>query len=343
MPGSTPYIVAGGAILATWAIDHWDELMPSAPSVPRRPAMSTALERVGSPAMLLPCQVRRLDHVITLTGAPIRQMASGVGEDFLREAHIQTASLSAALGSLLPAIKRPKLTARCAAQWIERWLDAWQLANQSDPQAFHVEQKATSAPDTSSVGGFLLDTVGPWTFGIVGGVASILASDPLPGHDTYDRVGPWRTAATPSRLSALGRTWEKLRQLHREAQSMIAVANIADIFGGIFGQEVAAAGEPVWVGARRTTETIFAFAGQLDTVGFQHPSVKAEAVAQLKRDLHPARFAEKAVDVVVTPVEFAIEKVVGPTLAATLGALATSLLPWLVVGGAVYYLARRAT
>jgi len=341
MSASTPYLAAGGAILATWAIDHWDDFFPSTPSVARRPAMTSALERVA--ALSLPCEIDRLDRVTTLTGAPIRQLPSGAGEDFLREAHIQTASLVAALGNLAPGFARPKLTARCAMQWVARWLDAWQTANQGDPQAFHVEDKPTSAPDTSSVGSFLVDTLGPWTFGIAGGIAAIVSSDPLPGHETYERVGPWRTAATPARLSGLGRSWEKLRQLHQEASAAAGVAAIADWFGDLFDDDqTAAAGQPVWIGARRTTEAIFAFAGQLDTVGYQHPDVKAEAVAQLKADLHPARFAEKAVDLVVTPVEFALAHVVGPTLSATLGALASSLLPWLVVGGAVYYLARRA-
>jgi hypothetical protein len=333
VPDLSPYVAAGGAVLGSWLIDHWGELMPGTPAPPRTPAMETALDRFVT--IDLPCNASRLATVESVTGAPIRQLPSGAGEDFVREYLIQRGSLVAAFGTFVPGLEWPKMPAQCAKEWIERWLDAWQSANTSNPQAFHVEQKATSAPDTSSVWRFLTSSVGeiltPWN------------TESLPGHVTYDRVGPWRSVATPARLSSLGRAWQRLRDLHTEATSAAALGSIADVFGGLFGSEVAAAGQQVWVGARRVTQALYDFAGQMDAVGFSYPDARAQAVAQLKKDLHPVRFVEKAVDVVVGPVELAAQHVVGPVLSATLGALASSLLPWIVVGGAAYLLVRKVT
>lgn len=331
---SAPYIAAGGAIAATYVLEHWDALFPSvgAAAPPRSAAMSTALDRFGS--VDLPCAAPRLAVVTSVTGAPIMRLPSGAGADFLREALIQRASLVQAFGSLTPVLEWPRMSARCAQEWIERWLDGWQVANASNPNAFRVEQALTSAPDTSSVFGFIGSSIGqiltPW-----------VDRGPLPGHDTYDRVGPWRSAPSPPRPSSLGRIWDRLRSLHAEATAAAAFGDVTGALGGLFGGDVAAVGQQAWVGARRVTQAIVDFAGQLDVVGYVYPDTKAAAIAELKRDLHPTRFVERAVDVVLTPIEGAIELVVGPAISATLGALTMSLLPWLVVGGAVYLIARR--
>jgi hypothetical protein len=331
---SAPYIAAGGAIGATYLLEHWHELFPStsATAPPRSAAMSSALDRFAS--VELPCAAPRLPVVTSVTGAPIMRLPSGAGADFLREALIQRGSLVQAFGSLTPAFEWPRLTARCAQEWIERWLDAWQVANASNPNAFRIEQVLTSAPDTSGVFSFLGSSIGqiltPW-----------VDRGPLPGHDTYARIGPWRSAPSPARFSSLGKIWDRLRALHVEATAAAAFGDITGVFGGLFGSDVAAVGDQVWVGARRVTQAIVDFAGQLDVVGFVYPDAKAEAIAELKRDLHPTRVVERAVDIVLTPIEGAIEHVVGPAISATLGALASSLLPWLVVGGAVYLIARR--
>jgi hypothetical protein len=333
MPDFSPYITAAGAVGAAWLVDHWDELKPSSPGPPRTAAMDSALERFVT--IELPCNAPRLASVASVTGAPIRQLPSGAGQDFVREFLIQRGSLVDAFGSFVPGLEWPRMPAHCAQQWIERWLDAWQAANTSNPRAFRVEQKVTSAPDTSSVPRFLWSSVKD-----VLGIGDDTHA-PLPGHDSYERVGSWRTAATPARLSALGRAWSHLRQLHSEASAAAGLGAVADVFGGLFGSGVSEAGQQVWVGARRVTQALYEFAGQMDVVGFHHPDARSEAVAQLKKDLHPVRFVEKAVDVAVAPVELAAQHVVGPVLSATLGALASSLLPWLAVGGAVYLLVKR--
>jgi hypothetical protein len=95
-----------------------------------------------------------------------------------------------------------------------------------------------------------------------------------------------------------------------------------------------------WIRARSVTEALLDLARELDAVGFQF-DVGAEAIEALRRDLHPIRFVEKAADVVVAPVEVALEKAVGPTLGAIVGTLVVSLAPLLVIGGAAYLIAKR--
>lgn len=322
---AAPYIAAAGAIGGTWLIDNWGEL-GAGPAAPRQSGMNTALE---ASATHMPCGLPRLSSVTTLTGAQIRQLPSGAGEDFIRELAIQRASITNKLGTLVPGLERPKLTARCAQEWIGIWLDAWQVANAANPKAFAIA-RPPPPPDSPS----WWQLTGPWS--IV--TAPLYLGDALKQWNPPP-AGPWHSTPAPSPASSLGRAWQHLRELHAEAAAANLVTGTVDFLAGLFGADTDT-GERVWVGARKTTDALMMFAQEMDAAGFNLDT--DSALAQLRRDLHPLRFVEKAVDVVVTPIELATQHVVGPVLSATVGALATTLLPWIVVGGAVYILARRA-
>lgn len=301
---ATPYVAAAGAIAATWLIEQLGQggggLANLIPAQERPQGMETGLNAAARE--VLACGVRRLSSVVTLTGAEIRRLPSGAGEDFVREYFIQRVTLNRALGDLaIPGItNRPKLTAACAEQWLELWLDAFETANARNPAAFALDKGR-----------------------IVGGGLQPVRLEHAP-------IGDWQSAAPQGDRTHLGKVFERVRGLYVEAK-LVATVPIA--------------GSLVWIKARQVTEALEDFAGALDHSAFSFAvtgHVMAEALATLRRDLHPVRFVEKAADVVVAPIELTLEKFVGPVLAATLGAIGMTLLPWAVVAGATYYLVRRA-
>jgi hypothetical protein len=297
-----PYVAAAGAVFATWLLEHTggaSSILESVIPPGRAAGYDNGLTAAAREE--LACGVRRLSSVRTWYGAAIRTLPSGAGEDFVREFWIQRANLNAARGELgIPGLtNRPRLTAECAAQWIELWLDAWQVCNAANPRAFALDH-----------GRFEL-------------------RGPLGSPIHFDPAGSWRTAEPRSAPSHLGKVIARARGLHTEARIVSAVPFV---------------GELVWIKARQVTETLLDLAGALDWcsgIDVANGQIVAEAAATLRRELHPVRYVEKATGVVVGAAELALTKVAGPVLSATVGAIAMTLIPWLVVGGVTYYLVRR--
>jgi hypothetical protein len=154
----------------------------------------------------------------------------------------------------------------------------------------------------------------------------IVFGGPLaPTTIAFDRAPEWRSAGSVSNPSSLGRAFEALRALRAHA-AIETAGPLADV-------------RP-WIRAREVTEALLDFARELDSVAYSHDT-SSEALDALRRDLHPMRFVEKAASVVVTPVEVALDKVVGPTVTAVVGTAVVSLAPILVIGGVVYMLVRK--
>lgn len=300
MSASTPYVAAGVAIGATFLLERISEA-PSTSSLPatRVPGFDSTLNLAAARA--LPCGTTRLSSVTTLTGAEIRRLPSGAGEDFVREFLIQRSSLTRALGDIgIPGLtNRPKLSARCAVEWCALWLDAFQSANGANPRAFALESHLITGTNQ-------IDPIGDWRSFQFGRSAANVFGGPL-------------------KTTSLGRAFEELRALHAHA-AIETAGPLADV-------------RP-WIRARNVTEGIQDFARELDSVAFTH-DVGSEALAALRHDLHPIRVVEKAADLIVKPVELALDKVIGPSLAALVGTLLVSLAPLLVVGGVVYVVAKR--
>jgi hypothetical protein len=298
---SAPYIAGAGAVLATWLLERVSESKSPSSTLPaaRAPGLDAGLEAAARP--VLACSVARLSTVRTIWGAPIRTLPSGAGEDFVREFVIQRSTLTRALGDLAIAgvTNRPKLSPPCAEQWLELWLDAFQVCNHRAPSVFA--------------------TVGSWGAGWWP-----LGADA--GDPTAVSAIDWRSEVPVGGRSELGRAVDRCRALYSEARALAPLPGINAV---------------LWLRSRQVTEAIHDLAIALDRVGFVH-DVAGDALASLRRDLHPVRFLEKAADVVVAPIEVVLDTVAGPTLAAIAGTLIVTLAPWAAIGAAAYFVARRA-
>lgn len=230
----------------------------------------------------------------------------GPQADFLREFFHQRTLLTVQFGDLGIAglTARPNISARCAESWIAAWLDAWQAARAERAGAWRIAKY-------------------PITGGALAGSA-VAQKDPTDWRDPYSElVGPAAAGefTSSTALSDLGKAWKRLIELHNRAQ-----------WGG---------DARPWLGAREVCEALQQFARELDDVGFTHGDAEAEAFDQLTKDLHPVRFVEKAADFALAPVEAVLGGLVGPGLALLLSTVVGAVLPYVVVGGAIYLVIRK--
>lgn len=91
--------------------------------IAERPAGAAHARGLARAGARMPCDTPRLDPEL--------------GGDAFREWIQQRDSLAATHGAIL---SRPKLSAKCAQEWCELWLDAWQAAHTADPVAFGVRR-----------------------------------------------------------------------------------------------------------------------------------------------------------------------------------------------------------
>lgn len=303
MASSTPYIAAAGAIAATWLLEQVGTGGGAlATLIPAARPVGTDRGLEAAARSDLACGVRRLSDVTTLTGARIRTS----GPLGAGEDFIREFLIQrSSLTRALGDLGIPGLTnrPRLTAACSSEWLALWL-------DAFAVANGAN--PKAFAIDHGRPSTAGPFLTRV------------------YDPIGDWRSAAPIGDPSPLGRLVTRARGLYTEARIVEAVPFV---------------GELPWIRARQVTELLQDLAAMLDWaagVAAANGQISGEALATLRRDLHPVRVVEKVVDVAVGAAELALDKVVGPVAAATVGALAMTLLPWLVVGGATYFLVRRA-
>jgi hypothetical protein len=210
---TSPYLVVGGAVVATWLLERGldGSTGPASSAIPftREAGLDQGL---ATAAAGRPCGIERLGSTKTLTGAEIMRLPSGSGADFIREYCIERICLTKALGDIaIPGLtNRPKLSARCAAAWCEQWLDAWQVANRTNPRAF--------ALDHGRIAGGVL---APLT----------LAFDPAPA---------WRSIDSVDNPSDIGKAFMRVLKLHSFA-TIDATTPLADVRPWIQARETAEA------------------------------------------------------------------------------------------------------
>lgn len=275
--GAAAHVSRGG-----WAGVRDGDPEPAAPG-------SEAGLRVASRSTV--CGAPRLspeDH-----GHPVGE--GGEGVDFIREWSIQRKSLAAHMGDVAG---RPLLTAGCARQWCELWLDTWAAAHKTDPERFRVERNAK-----------------PMGFRYVSDWRTPAASS-----------GGTFTDATP--LSALGRAWERVRSLRWRAQ----VAEGLDplLAAGEAWKHARAVAEETKTLALRlesvSTSAVRAEGGASELAA----NVGDEGRALIE---DAARGAGNAL---AWTIEGVASPLLGGATAAAAGALASAAVPYLVVGGAAF-------
>lgn len=317
--------VAGAALAGAWLLERLNESKPSTDIQPtRNAAMDPTL---GELARVMPCDLERFANLKTLTGAEVRKLPSGAGEDFLREFFIQRMSLvksqgdlalfggqgtDGILGALLPG--RPALSALCAKQWLEMWLNAWQAAARASG-AYAVAERVTIGGGRSPYGNAACSTT-DWR-----------AAWSMPTTLTGSTFG----ATDSCRMTSLGKAWLRLRELHLAAEAATAPAI----------PESVQTAKP-WILARHTSEALQDFAREMDNASFSHGDAYAEALDTLRKDLAPVNFLRKAADWAVTPAEVALDNVVGPALSSFLGTVVVAVLPYAALGAAIYVVAKRS-
>jgi hypothetical protein len=300
---AAPFIAAGGAIIGTWLLERLGEASPSSSS-----SSTIAATRTEGLDAGLQAAAR---SVLACGTARLSNVRTIFG------APIRTLPSGAGEDFVREfVIQRSSLTRalgdlaipgvtnrpRLSPPCAQQWLELWL-------DAF----EACNRRDPDRFGTDSGTQIGWWPF------------DADPSNPFGKSPVDWRTERGQGKRTELGRAVDRCRGLYEEARALAPLPGIESV---------------TWLRARKVTEAIQDMAIALDRVGFKH-DVAGEALAALRRDLHPIRVIEKAVDVAVTPIELALDHVVGPTLATVVGALAMTLGPWLVVGGAVYLIVRR--
>ncbi len=322
MKGAAPYAAAAGAIVAAEAIEYLNRPKSGSDIAATREA-GTVPGIEAAARQELPCKVKRIDGAKTWYGATIRTLGSGAGEDWLRELHIQRASLCEALGDLGigKLTLRPKLNAHCARQWLELWLDAWEVAARKSPKAYAAYDISRG---TASQHGTCSGSPSSWRELDAKGDSFPASFDDAMHMGLGAPAGGWRCMPTD-----LGKVLLRVIKLRAAAAYYAQVADIVD-----------AAGEP-WILARQAYEALDDLALELDRVSVSYGDAEAEALATLRQDLHPVKFLHKAANWAMVPVEVALNDVIGPALSLFASTVVVGLLPYVVIGGAIYLVVRR--
>ncbi len=325
MPSGKAYAAAVGAVGAAALIEHMNR--PGA-GVPLTEKGGTAEALEAAAHRQLPCGAPRLSDVKTWWGGTVQAKESGAGADWFHEFQIQAASLRAHIGALAPMTNAPKLSALCARQWLEQWLDAWQAAARKNPEAYAVYEvrlpdatvdhlPCEASPTSWRDHGLDREwSGGGWTV-----PTEIMNLRP---------TGPMAALKGTCRLTPLGEVWREMLNRYIGAAAATAPAIPMSI------QE-----ERPWIGARVTYETMSRFASVMSLAGSSYGDARQEAAAELLSDLHPVNAIKKAGDFALVPLELWFSKVVGPAFAAVGGAVLGAILPYVVIGGAVYLVVRK--
>ena len=323
---SAPYAAAIGAVGAAALVEYLNQSPPEG-AIPATMEKGTRPGLEAAAAASLPC-APRLEVTTTLTGAPIQTLdGSKAGADWLREFFIQRQSLTRALGDLGIAglTNRPKLTAGCSRRWLENWLEAWEAAAARSPEAYAIYDQGGDAGSRLACPGsprhwrgIALDR--RWAAD-AGGFA-------LP--DAWlDSTGIIPTAC---RITELGRAFRRVLMLHALAVAGEAIEGVLELVGAA----------PPWIYARQVAEALQDFARELDEVAVNHGDARAEGWAEFVRTVStPSNYLHAVADGGMAQLELAMKGVVGPALSLFLSTVVVAVLPYVVIGGAIYLVVKR--